>query len=85
MISFIDTNHLNSKNNYKTFLNNTKDPKRFQILNNFKEVSRIMTKNYLKRKDSDMSIMESEDSRNPDINKSSRRDSNIHFNSVSVK
>lgn len=70
-------------NSFKTFWSDTKDPKRFQILNNFKEINRIITKNYIKNNDDGMSILDSDESKSDDF-KSSNKTSNYTSKAQSV-
>mmetsp|Transcript_19241 Transcript_19241/g.17060 ORF Transcript_19241/g.17060 Transcript_19241/m.17060 type:complete len:153 (-) Transcript_19241:69-527(-) len=51
--------YLNNKNKYKTFLPD--DVKRLQILENYKEINRIITKNYIKKTDPALELMKEED------------------------
>jgi hypothetical protein len=51
--------YLNNNNGFQTFL--TDDVKRLQILSNYKEINRIITKNFIKKHNPSFDIMQQED------------------------
>lgn len=50
---------LNGKNSYQTYLTN--DAKRLQILSNYKEINRIITKNFIKKRDPGFDMIHQEE------------------------
>eukprot|EP00344_Euplotes_crassus_P002990 CAMPEP_0197010536 /NCGR_PEP_ID=MMETSP1380-20130617/54723_1 /TAXON_ID=5936 /ORGANISM="Euplotes crassus, Strain CT5" /LENGTH=113 /DNA_ID=CAMNT_0042432521 /DNA_START=511 /DNA_END=849 /DNA_ORIENTATION=+ len=57
--------YLNNKNSFTTFLKD--DPKRLQILENYKEINRIITKNYIKKKDMGIQLLNDHDDTNNNL------------------
>ena len=47
---------MNSKNDYNTFLNKEEEQPRLAILQRFKDINRVMTDNYLRKKNVTMSF-----------------------------